>query len=198
MSKNKRKDILGALISIAVLLVINFIASMAFQRIDLTTENRYSISEPTKNLISQLEDKVYITVYLEGSFPASFKRLRNETREMLDEFQAYSNGNIEFEFINPSDHPDIKQRDKVYKNLYDKGLRPTDLEINDDDGVSKKIVWPGAIITYRDLETPLQLLKSQFGAAPEIILNRSIESLEFELGSAIKKITSPYLSLIHI
>lgn len=196
MNKNKRKDIIGLFIGIGILICINFIGSFLFHRFDLTSENRYSISDPTKELISNLEDQVYITVYLEGNFPASFKRLRNETKEMLDEFQAYSNGMVDFEFINPSDNPDIKQRDRVYKNLYEKGLRPTDLEIKDDDGISKKVVWPGAIATYQGIETPIQLLKSQFGAAPEVILNRSIESLEFELASAIKKITSPYIERI--
>jgi ABC-2 type transport system permease protein len=196
MNRNKRKDILGLLIGIGIILTLNFIGSIVFHRFDLTSENRYSLTEPTKELISNLEDQVYITVYLEGNFPASFKRLRNETKEMLDEIQAYSNGMVDFEFINPSANPDIKQRDRVYKNLFDKGLVPTDLEINDDDGVSKKIVWPGAIATYQGIETPIQLLKSQFGAAPEVILNRSIESLEFEIASSIKKITSPYIERI--
>lgn len=196
MNKNKRKDILGLLIGLGIILVLNFIGSFTFHRFDLTSENRYSISEPTKELISNLDDQVYITVYLEGNFPASFKRLRNETKEMLDELQAYSDGMVDFEFINPSDNPDIKERDRIYKNLYEKGLRPTDLEIKDDDGISKKVIWPGAIATYKGIETPIQLLKSQFGAAPEIILNRSIESLEFELASAIKKITSPYIERI--
>jgi ABC-2 type transport system permease protein len=196
MNRNKRKDILGLVIGLGIILTLNFIGSFIFQRFDLTSENRYSLTEPTKELISNLEDQVFIKVYLEGNFPASFKRLRNEAKEMLDEFQAYSNGMVDFEFINPSANPDIKVRDRIYKNLYDKGLVPTDLEINDDDGVSKKIVWPGAIATYQGIETPIQLLKSQFGAAPEIILNRSIESLEFEIASSIKKITSPYIERI--
>lgn len=198
MNKNKRKDVFGLFIGIGILICLNLIGSLLFHRFDLTSENRYSISDPTKELISNLEDQVYITVYLEGNFPASFKRLRNETKEMLDELQAYSNGMVDFEFINPSDNPDIKERDRVYKNLYEKGLRPTDLEIKDDDGVSKKVVWPGAIATYKGIETSIQLLKSQFGASPEVILNGSIESLEFELASAIKKITSPYIERIAI
>ena len=196
MNKSKRKDIFGFIIGIGIIITLNFIAKFIFHRFDLTSEKRYSISEPTRQLISNLEDQVYISVYLEGNFPASFKRLRNETKEMLDEFQSYSNGKIDFDFINPSDNPDIKQRDKVYKNLYDKGLKPTDLEIKDEDGISKKVVWPGAIAVYQGIETPIQLLKSQFGAPPEVVLNRSIESLEFEIASAIKKITSPYIERI--
>lgn len=196
MGRTKRKDIVGFLIGLAILLLLNLIGSKSFFRLDLTAEKRYSISEPTKELIQKLEEDLLITVYLEGNFPAAFKRLRNETKEMLDEFRAYSNGRIEFEFVNPSANPDIKERDRVYRNLYDKGLRPTDLNIKDDDGVSKKVVWPGAIITYQEAEVAVQLLKSQFGAAPEIVLNQSIESLEYELAFAIKKITTPQIQKI--
>ena len=176
MNKNKRKDIVGFIVSIGILVILNFIGSYAFFRLDLTSENRYSISEPTKTLLNQLEDQVYVQVYLEGDFPASFKRLRNETREMLDEFQAYADGQLDFEFINPSSNPEIKERDRIYKNLYEQGLRPTDLEIKDDDGISKKVVWPGAIINYQGEAVAVQLLKSQFGAPPEVVLNQSIES----------------------
>ncbi len=193
---SKRKDIINFLVGIGILISINSIGSYLFHRFDLTSENRYSISEPTKKLLSSLEDQVYITVYLEGDFPASFKRLRNETKEMLDEFQAYADGRLEFKFINPSENPNIKERDRVYRNLYEKGLRPTDLQIKDDDGVSKKVVWPGAIASYQGIETPIQLLKSNMGAAPEVVLNQSIESLEYEIANSIKKITTPFVEKI--
>jgi ABC-2 type transport system permease protein len=196
MSKTKRKDIFGFLIGLGVLALINLISSAAFHRFDLTSEKRYSISKPTKELIASLEEDLFITVYLEGEFPAAFKRLRNETREMLDEFQAYSNGKIDFEFVNPSSSPDIKERDRVYRNLYEKGLQPTDLNIKDDDGISRKTVWPGAIINYKEQEVAVQLLKSQFGAPPEVVLNQSIESLEYELAFAIKKLATPLVQRI--
>lgn len=195
-SKAKYKDLVGFLITLGILFLLNIIGGQLYFRWDLTSENRYSLSEPTKELLKQIDDQVYVTVYLEGNFPASFKRLRNETKEMLDEFQSYSDGLVEFDFINPSESPDMKERDRVYRNLYEKGLRPTDLEIKDEDGISKKIVWPGAIFSYREKEIAVQLLKSQFGAAPEVVLNQSIESLEFELASAIKRISNPDIKKI--
>tara|TARA_B110000503_G_C7152487_1_gene415822 strand:- start:604 stop:2349 length:1746 start_codon:yes stop_codon:yes gene_type:complete len=196
MKTTRTKDIIGFFIGLGILLLLNVISSVAFKRFDLTTENRYSISEPTKQLIESLENDVYITVYLEGDFPASFKRLRNETKEMLDEFQAYSNGKVDFEFINPSSAVNKEEREETYRNLYKKGLRPTDLNIKDEDGVSQKIVWPGAIISYGEVQIAVQLLKSQFGGQPELILNQSIESLEYELAFGIKKASTPVVQSI--
>ena len=195
-SKARNKDLIGILITLGIILLLNVIGSRLYFRLDLTSENRYSLSEPTKKLLEDLDDQIYVTVYLEGNFPASFKRLRNETREMLDEFKSYSGGLVEFEFVNPSEHPDMKERDRVYRNLYEKGLRPTDLEIKDEDGISKKIVWPGAVISYQEKEQAVQLLKSQFGAAPELVLNQSIESLEYELAAALKSLIDPEIKRI--
>lgn len=197
MSATKRKDILGFLISLAILTLVNVIGSISFFRIDLTSENRYSISEPTKKLLENIDEDVLIKVYLQGEdLPSSMLRLRNETREILNEFRAYSGGKMDYEFINPSKHPDKKERDRIYKNLYEKGLRPTDLQIKNDDGMAQKIVWPGAIIVYQGKEMAVQLLKSQFGAPPQVILNQSIESLEYSLASTIKTISSDELKSI--
>lgn len=197
MNTTKRKDIIGFLISLAILILVNAIGSISFFRIDLTSENRYSISEPTQKLLKSLDEDLLVRVYLQGEdLPATMLRLRNETREILNEFRAYSNGNLDFEFINPSAHPDKKERERIYKNLYEKGLRPTDLQIKSEDGMAQRMVWPGAIITYQGKEMTVQLLKSQFGAPPQVILNQSIESLEFALASTIKTISTDELKSI--
>jgi ABC-2 type transport system permease protein len=187
---NKANDLINLLIWIVLIGLFSYIGSYFFYRFDLTSEKRYSISEPSKQLAKELEDVIYFKVYLEGDFPAGFKRLRDETKEMLDEFRAYSDGKLEYEFINPSENPDEKERDKIYKLLYEVGLRPTDLEIKEESGISNKLIWPGALVSYRGKETPLQLLKSSTGAAPEVMLNQSIEALEYEIAASIKKIIS--------
>ncbi|PCJ25851.1 MAG: gliding motility-associated ABC transporter substrate-binding protein GldG [Flavobacteriales bacterium] len=186
---NRKKDIIFLIIGIIIIILVNYIGSFAFERFDLTSEKRYTLSETSKDLARNLDDIVYVKVYLEGDFPAGFKRLRDETKEMLDEFRAYSNGNFEYEFINPSESSDTKIRDKIYKQLYKQGLRPTDLNTKTDDGYSNKIVWPGAIFSYRGKELATQLLKSQIGASRESMLNSSIESLEYEIANSINNLT---------
>ncbi|MGB0882233.1 MAG: gliding motility-associated ABC transporter substrate-binding protein GldG [Vicingaceae bacterium] len=187
---NRKRDLTFLVVGLVIVLVVNYIGSFAFERFDLTSEKRYTLSETSKGLSENLEDIIYVKVYLEGEFPAGFKRLRDETKEMLDEFRAYSNGNIEYEFINPSESSDKKIRDEIYKQLYKQGLRPTDLNTKTEDGFNNKIVWPGAIFTYRGQELPVQLLKSRIGARSESMLNSSIESLEYEIANAINTLTA--------
>ena len=184
------RDIIQLVTVVGILIALNILSGFFFTRFDLTSEKRYTLSETSKDLLKNLDDVVYLKVYLEGELPAGFRRLRDGTREMLDEFRAFSNNNIEYEFINPSNQPDEKSRTELYRQLSKQGLMPTNIQIKSEDGVEQKLIFPGAIMTYRGEETALQLLKSQMGAAPEQMLNSSTEDLEYEITNAIRKLTS--------
>lgn len=185
----KGQNLIQLIAVIAIIIFANIISSYVFTRFDLTSEKRYSLSPTTIDLIKKLNDVVYFKVYLEGDFPAPFKRLKNATKEMLDEMRAYSNGNIEYIFVNPSASVDPKERQDVYKELYEKGLQPTDLEERGAEGTSTKIIWPGAIVNYKSNEQPLLLLKQQVGAGTETMLNNSIQNLEYEISNTLRKLT---------
>ena len=187
---NRKKDLTFLSVIIIIIVLLNYVGSFVFERFDLTAEKRYSLSETSKGLAKNLDDILFVKVYLEGEFPAGLKRLRDETKEMLDEFRAYSNGNIQYEFINPSESSDEKIREEIYKQLYKQGLRPTDLQAKNEDGFTIKIIWPGALCTYKGKELPIQLLKSQIGASSESMLDGSIESLEYEIANAINNLTT--------
>jgi ABC-2 type transport system permease protein len=184
------RDIIQLVVVIGIVIALNVLSGFFFTRFDLTTEKRYTLSETSKELLEGMNDVIYLRVYLDGELPAGFRRLRDRTREMLDEFRAYSNNNIEYEFINPSNQPDEKSRNELYRQLAKQGLMPTNIQIKSEDGVEQKLIFPGAIMTYKGEETALQLLKSQMGAAPEKMLNNSTEDLEYEITNAIRKVTS--------
>ena len=140
-STRKNKDIAMVLVVLAILILLNFIGSFLFKRFDLTTEKRYTLSESTKKLLKSLDDVVYIKVYLQGDFNPNFTRLKNETKEILDEFRAYSNNNLEYELINPLDNPNKEETDKLEKQLYDKGLMPEQIVDRSTQKVSETFVW---------------------------------------------------------
>jgi len=184
----KRSNLMQLIYGLIIIILINIISSFVFTRFDLTSERRYTLSDATIDLIKELDDIIYFKVYLDGDFPAGFKRLKRETQEMLDEFRAYSK-NIQYEFINPSASEDIKTRNSIYDQLINKGLNPTDLQVKNKGGMSQQIIFPGAIISYKGKELPLQLLISQIGVPAEAVLNNSIQSLEFNISENIRKLT---------
>jgi ABC-2 type transport system permease protein len=187
----RRQNITMLILGVAIIVFANIIASFVFTRIDLTSEKRYTLSDATKELLTGVNDYVYFKVYLDGDFPAGFKRLRNETREMLDEFRAY-NTNIEYEFIDPNESENAQDRQLIQKQLIEKGLNPTQLEVKDKEGSSSQLIFPGAVVTYRGKEMPVQLLADQSGNAPEETLNNSIQNLEYNLANTIRKLVATY------
>ncbi|MCR5013973.1 MAG: gliding motility-associated ABC transporter substrate-binding protein GldG [Bacteroidales bacterium] len=193
--ENKRKNLKKSqltsfFLTLVIIAVVNVIGSYLFTRFDLTSEKRYTLSDTTKEMLRDLDDYVYFKVYLEGEFPAGFKKLRRETKEMLDEFRAYSKF-IDYEFINPAAAGDPAEVAENYKLLYQSGLNPTEVVERGSDGSSKQLViWPGALVSYRnDTEIAIDLLENQLGQSSEEALNASRQNLEFRLVDAIRKVT---------
>ncbi len=190
-AKNNRKnDWIQLILGLAMIIFLNIISSFIFTRVDLTSEKRFTISPATKTLLKDLKDVVHVKIYLEGEFPAPFKKLRNATKEMLDEFRAYAGDNLTYEFINPSASNDQKERIQVYNLLADKGLQPTNLNVKSKDSKTEQFIFPGAIVSFGTSEYPVQLLKSRIGVSSEEMLTSSIEGLEYELANAIKRLTT--------
>ncbi len=187
---NRKRDLTQLGLSMVLILLLNYLGSFFFHRFDLTSEKRYTLSEATRTMLKDLDDVVYFKVYLEGEFPAGFKRLASETKEMLDEFRAYAGDNIEYEFINPSASEDQKTRKDIYKQLNDHGLQATNLEVKEESGTSQQIIFPGALITYKTREVPMQLLKTNMMASAADQLNNSVQGLEYEISNSIRKLQS--------
>lgn len=173
---------------ISLIIVVNVIGSYVFTRFDLTSEKRYTLSDATKNILTSLDDYVYFRVYLEGDFPAGFKKLRRETREMLDEFRAHSKF-IEYEFVNPSESDNAQTRNATYQLLVESGLNPTDLTVQTNEGMQQQVIFPGALVNYRDKELAVDLLENQINMDSEMALNASTQNLEFKLADIINKVT---------
>lgn len=192
MKKNNRnikvRHISSFIIALIIIVVINIIGLRIFTRFDLTSEKRYTLSDETKSLLKNLDDIVYFKVYLEGDFPAGFKRLRRETKELLDEFRAY-NKNIHYEFINPSESEDVEERNATYQLLMQQGLKPTNLQVKTKTGMDQQVIFPGAIVSYRNKELSVELLDAQINVPPEAVLNNSIQNLEFKFANVISKLT---------
>ncbi|MEO0333822.1 MAG: Gldg family protein, partial [Bacteroidota bacterium] len=66
------RDISRLGIGVVALFFLNVLTQSYFFRLDLTEEKRYSLSDPTKNLLQNLEQSVEVTVYLEGKLPPDF------------------------------------------------------------------------------------------------------------------------------
>ncbi len=187
--KIRNQHIIELLVSVAIIFLLNYIGSFFYYRFDLTKEKRYTLSSISKEVLNNLDDVVYVKVYLDGELPAGFMRFRTAIREMLDEFRWHSPGKILYEFIDPSEDPDPHVRRNIAADLYDLGLQPTNVQVKQKDGsTTRKIIFPGAVISYTGIDISINLLKNNPGLSAEVNLNNSIQALEYEFISMIKNL----------
>ncbi len=184
------QNIFQFLIIVLIIILINYISSFVFFRVDLTSENRYRLKPVTKEILKNLDDIVYIEVYLDGDMPVEFERLQRSIKEELSEFKIYAEDNLEYEFINPSGK-EGKAKENLFTELKRKGINPINLQHKDKEGtMSQKIIFPGAIMHYKNREMAVNLLNNNKNATARENLNQSIETLEYKIVLAMKNISS--------
>ncbi len=180
---------LRTLLIIGGLIAVNVLSASVFFRLDLTQEKRYTLSSATQSLLTDLPDAVHIDVYLTGDLPPAFKRLENAVRETLAEFQARAGNTITYRFIDPAAVTNVDEKNKLIETLQQRGLSPTNLFASEGGKRTEKLIFPGALVSYKGKETPVLLLKGNKTASKEDQLNQSYEGVEFQLASAIQKLT---------
>jgi len=183
----QKSNLKSLLITIAVLLIVNGIGTKFFHRFDLTKDKRYTLSETSLTIIQQVKEPLSIKIYMQGELPAEFKRLQQETQQLLEEFQAY-NKNIVFEFVNPLENEDSSM-DNI-KELYRKGLTPVNITVDDKGKQSQAMVFPWAIAVYNNKEVNIPLLKNIMGASTTEKVIGSVQHLEYSIADALQKITT--------
>ncbi|HEY4617786.1 MAG TPA: gliding motility-associated ABC transporter substrate-binding protein GldG [Flavobacterium sp.] len=182
----KKSNLKNLVLIIGVLLIANGIGNMFFHRFDLTSDKRYTLSETSLNIVKQIKEPLSIKIYMQGELPAEFKRLQQETQQLLEEFQAY-NKNIVFTFVNPLENEDSNM-DNI-KELYRKGLTPVNITVDDKGKQSQAMVFPWAIATYHNKEVNIPLLKNKMGASTTEKMIGSVQNLEYSIADALNKIT---------
>ena len=147
--------------STILIIVLALIAGSFLRiRLDLTEDKRYTLSEPTRKVLSGIRNDIFVQVYLDGEMPIPFKRLKRSVRELLDEFRIASGRKVDYSFINPSADENRDKRESLYQSLIVKGLNPVNIKAGDaEGGSSQKIIFPGMIVNYNGIEVPVNFLR---------------------------------------
>ncbi|MCF6142332.1 gliding motility-associated ABC transporter substrate-binding protein GldG [Flavobacterium sp. K77] len=185
MTSFRKNNIKSVLLVLAIVLVVNVLSRSFFQRFDLTADQRYTLSGTSLGIIKQVDNPLSIKVYMQGDLPAEFKRLQVETKQLLEEFQAY-NSNIVFEFVDPLENEESSM-DKI-KELYRKGLTPINITVDDKGKQSQAMVFPWAIAVYNNKEVNIPLLKNMMGASTTQKVIGSVQHLEYSIADGLNKI----------
>ena len=173
------KKLKNSLLLFISLVVVNVCTQSVYKRIDLTADQHFTLSEASKEIISKVNEPLFITVYLDGEFPSEFKRLQLETRQHLEELAA-ENAHIKIKFESPDQQGDV---------LIKRGMIPSKLTVEEAGKLSEAIIFPWAEISYQKKSTSVSLLSNTTLSSQEEQLQNAIENLEYRFSNAINLIT---------
>lgn len=186
--RTTKKQIITIVITLIAIIGINMISSQLYRRFDLTKDKRYTLSNEALTTVDNVDSPLIIDVFLEGDFPSEFRRLRDETQQLLEEFALY-NSNVIFQFINPLD--DEKTRDIRLQQLSQRGLQPFQISIKQSGKTTQELIIPWALASYNEQTVIVPLIKNKIGATDQELVNSSIQNLEYAFAEAFKKLTNP-------
>jgi len=165
----RKKVQTSILLVLGILLLLNLLASRFYFRIDFTEDQRYSLSNATRNILANLNEPVTITAYFSEDLPPHIEKVRQDFRDLLVEYVSLSGGQIVYEFVNPSEN----QESEV--NAQQSGIQPIMINVRERDQMKQQRAYLGALIQMGDRKEVIPFI--QPGAAMEYALSTGIKKI---------------------
>jgi ABC-2 type transport system permease protein len=174
--------------------MLNFLASVFHSKLDLTKEKRFTISKATKTALKGLNEKVEITVFLEGSLPSGFQKLANTTNDFLELLKENSS-KINYKFVAP--YADMEDADKKYQDtLVAMGATPINLTVQIKQGQEQRLIFPYAWAKYEDRTELINLYNGQSRLITQDEINGAEAMMEYKFLKVIDGFTSTQKPLV--
>mgnify|MGYP006417110625 FL=1 len=159
------------LIIVGVIFVLNLFAQQFFVRIDLTENQRYSISDVTRDILADIDEPIAVKVYYSENFPRQLISVKQYVLDMLNEYRAYAGSSLEYEFIPISgENQELEQEAMSY------GVQPVQANITESDEIKVQRIYLGIVFLYGDQKEVIPFAQQ-------------IEQLEYDMTGAIKKLS---------
>jgi gliding-associated putative ABC transporter substrate-binding component GldG len=166
----KTKNVsLYILFVLAAIVLVNIISDTLFVRLDLTEDNRYTLSNATKDIIKNLDEPITITAYFSEDLPPDIAKTRRDFKELLTEYRNISKNNIMYEFISPN------ADEEKEKEAMSKGIQPVLINVREKDQVKQQKAFLGAVIQKGEQKEVIPFM--QPGTAMEYALSSGIKKL---------------------
>ena len=98
-----------------------------FRKFPLTENKIFSLSDSSKTVVGKIDDRLTMKVYFSDNLPGEYGNNRRYLQDILEEYVAYSGGNIHFEFHHPDDN------EKMQEDAQKSGIQPVQLQVIEND-----------------------------------------------------------------
>jgi gliding-associated putative ABC transporter substrate-binding component GldG len=111
-----------------------------------------------------------VKAYFTEDLPAPYNNNRRAVLDILNDYKAYSKGNLQYEFINP-------QGEKGEQDAQQQGISPVQVQVVNEDKLEVKRGYLGLVMMYEDRKEVLPVVQN-------------LSSLEYDMSSALKRLTN--------
>lgn len=164
--------ILNIFFAVVSVIILNIIFYFGFVRFDFTYNKIYSLSKASKKIISKFDDYILIRAIFSKTLPDQFRFVKLYLEDLLKEYRVYSKGKIKYEFIDPN-QPNAKISEQ---EVYSMGLYPIEFTMLEKDKFEVKKGFMGLAMLYKNNKEVIPVVSN-------------IENLEYDITSALKKLT---------
>ena len=194
------------LLVIIILVVANYLSNAFYKKIDLTKEKRYSLSASSIALLKNLKEPVTIQVFLDGEYPASFKKFANATKEFLEACNSYAKGKLKIQYSNPFANlgeAEIANYKDSMLYLYDipciENIKT--LQTDKSENNTKTAILPGAVVSSGNKSFGVNFVRRAVldftnESAMADLFEKIETSLEYKFMDAITKATNASVKTI--
>jgi ABC-2 type transport system permease protein len=185
---HRNQSLLEFITILVVVIVANVLGNFYYKRIDLTSENRYTLSETSKKLSTGLKEKLYFRLYLDGEMSARFKNLRNEIRDMAYEFRELSGRKIEIEIIDPFEGKLTSEITGILEDFQSRGiLHQRDIDDEGSNSTVIKNIIPGAEVSYAGKTVAINFYEHDVALDADNNIKRAIDNVEYEIANGLRQ-----------
>ena len=177
MKRTKKSFLYQILLIIGVVVLVNILADIYFARLDFTSDNRYTLSKATRNILRNLDEPVTVTAYFTEDLPPQMVRIRKDFKELLVEYANISKGNVVYEFIDPAKDEETEMKAQQQR------IQPVLINAREKDQIKQQKAYLGAVIQMGEESEVIPFL--QQGSAMEFALSSSIKKLSVKNKPAI-------------
>jgi gliding-associated putative ABC transporter substrate-binding component GldG len=163
------KSNLTILLIFAILIILNIIANQFYFRLDFSEGKQYTLSKATKDILRNLKEPVTVKAYFSKDLPPQLQSTRRDFEDMLIEYSKLSNGQVLYEFINPS------VDEQTESEAAQSGIQPVVINVREKDQMKQQKAYIGAVLNIGTSSDIIPVIEP--GAAMEYSLSTAIKKL---------------------
>jgi gliding-associated putative ABC transporter substrate-binding component GldG len=170
--KNRTQLLVYIFVILGLFVVVNYLGTKWFKRIDMTEGKEYSISASTKKILKDLDDIVNIKVYFSKNLPSVHMKVATDVKDILSEYEAYAGKNLRISWEDPAENEDARA---MARSL---GIPEVQMTSYEKDKAQLMNGYLGVAVLFEDKKEVLPIIQRE-----------NLQNLEYDLTMAVMKVS---------